>query len=239
MNKDTFLRYTGNLLFAAGAILGFVFMVMMVWGDLEGYMYNSPLDPQASLTTLKCPVLITPKEGDQITIELHNPTEKDHERAIRVHITEGFVSLAREYKESVPIPAGGKVKLSWDITADDAAYGRFVLYRIYVHPKYPLPSLGATCGVFRVDTSTFSGDQLTYLMVSGFLIFSIAGFWLRSKFPTNTTEYRYTSNAMKALIVTEVLGNGLGYLGFWVLGLAGIICAILLMGIMIGHKLSR
>ena len=99
----------------------------MIWGDLEASLFTSGLRPDESLSTLRCPVIITASETGTITAELNNPTEKHLERYLIANISEGYASLVREIRTSLPIPPDDKGKVEWKIYPEDAAFDQRVI----------------------------------------------------------------------------------------------------------------
>ena len=159
--KQKSLKIAGGSLFSIGIIMGFILSSVIVWGDLEASLFTSGMRADKSLSTLKCPIVITASETGKITAVLNNPTEKTMERFMVANISEGYATLVREIKTNLPIPPEEKQKVEWKIYPEDAAFDeRVILFRVYINPKYPHPSLGANCGVVRVNIEGVTGNQI-------------------------------------------------------------------------------
>jgi len=233
------LRPIGWLIYSIGIIIGAILAIIIVWGDLEGSLFTTGIKANSSLRSLKCPVIITPGEETEISATLKNPTDKDFDRYTQAHITDGFVSLVRESKERIPIAANSKQKIAWPITADDAAYERIVLFRIYINARYPnFPSLGGTCGVVRLNIENLTGVQVFWLMLGSSVGLLIVGRLLTKTDRPLIRSERTTNNAMGALAVVIFMAIGIGYFGYWIFGLACLACALLLAGIIIGRQFA-
>jgi hypothetical protein len=238
-NKSKYIRPLGWFTFSIGIIIGAILAIIIVWGDLEGSLFTTGIKAKSSLRTLKCPAIITPGEVAEISAVLRNPTDKDFERYTQAHITDGFVSLIRESKERIPVAANSRQKIAWNITADDAAYERIILFRIYINARYPkFPSLGGTCGVVRLNIDNLTGGQVFWLMLGSALGLLISGRMLTRKNRHLTRGERNTNNSMTALAVVIFLAIGIGSFGYWIFGLICLACALLLSGIIIGRQFA-
>ena len=60
MRKSRVVRTLSLLLFALGVLLGLTVMGIGVWGDLEATLFNPGVRADATLGSLRCPVMITP-----------------------------------------------------------------------------------------------------------------------------------------------------------------------------------
>jgi len=229
----------GTVLFSIGIALAFVLLAAMVWGDLEASLFSSSLDAEKSLRSLSCPVLISRNETSEIKATFTNPLDKDWSRFTRVYISDGFITLKNEYKEEIPIPAGGKETVSWAIMAEDAVYDRIVLFHIYVNARYPYPSLNGSCGVVVVDFLDLTGKQIIFLALGiSFACIAVGIFFFKQ---TVKPVYEKTWNrihSMYSLAVIIYLGLSIGYFGAWVIALLMLAISLLMIGIIIGRRLS-
>lgn len=236
---NKFIYTIGTLLFTLGLLIGFILLGAMVWGDLEASLFSSAMDGEKTLTTLRCPVFISPYEEKVITAKLKNPTDRDWERYTRAFISEGFITLIREIKKSVPIPAGGSETVAWEIYPEDAAFNRIVFFRVYVHAKYPYPSLDGSCGIMMLDLWGLTGTQILILMIIGFLGMCAAGAALW-KINTNRSSRNNSNqnNSLLALAVFLLIGMVISYMGSWVIGLLLLVASTLMVGINIGRRMT-
>ena len=237
--RDRVIFNIGTLYFSIGIIIGFILLGAMVWGDLEASFFSTALEGEKSLSSLRCPVFISPQEKGKVTATLKNPTDKDWERYTRAFISEGFVTLIREIKAPVQIAAGSKETVSWDIFSEDAAYDRIVFFRIYVHGKYPYPSLDASCGIMKVNLLGLTGNQIFFLMIFCFIGFCVVGgiLWrVRGNHPADRTGNNI--NSLYALSIVLLLGVVVSYWGMWVFGLLFFAASTLLLGIIIGRRMT-
>lgn len=241
MNPRKWLaRPLGILLFSAGLLLGMALFGVVVWADFEAVLFNPGLRRDASLRSLRCPVMITESETGIVTASLTNPLDRPIDRYVRAHITDGYVTLMREVDQSVSIAPGGRERLAWEVTADDAAFERFILVRVVVRGRYPLPSRQGTCGIFVVDVPYLTGDQVFGLVFTAGLISMGLGFglWYRASEPLRERGLQAT-RAMGMLASSVALGTIVGWLGWWLPGAIVFLITVLGVGVIIGYLLNR
>lgn len=228
------LKISGGLFLFLGIVLGFLVCGIMVWGDLEGSMFTNGINGEVSLRNLKCPVIITADEIGTISTTLKNPVDKDSDRFLRAYVSEGYASLAREIKTKVPLPASGKNKVEWKISADDAAFKRVVLFQVYVNAKYPYPSMSGNCGVIRINVPWINGRQIFALSsLSAVTFFGLgAVLW---ELGVRPAEQRTRSRCSAVYFLAGVLTITalFSYFGLWILGLLGVAVAIILVGVIV------
>lgn len=235
-----FLQMMGTLIFTLGVLAGLFLLIMMVWGDLEASLFSRGLEADKSLTSLHCPVFISPQETGLVTARLRNPTEMDWERFVRVNISEGFVTLTRELTSSIPVKASNSQKVQWEVYPEDAAYDRIIFFRVYINAKYPYPSLGSSCGILLLDWWGLTGMQILVGTILAFLGLTGIGFLLLKVNTSRSDENAWHAiNAMVALAVIVTLGLIISYLSVWVVGLLLLAAALLMAGIIIGRRLSH
>lgn len=241
MHKNQrFIKIIGILLFSVGLVMAFTLSSVMVWGDLEASLFTSGLRADENLSTLRCPIVITTSETGTITAELSNPSTRTVDRYLIANISEGYASLVREVRTNLPIPPQGKQKVEWKIYPEDAAFEeRVILFRVYINPRHPNPSLGGNCGVVRIDLNGLTGGQI--VGSSAFLAFASIGSGIALlEFDNRRTKNRSrkTLNNGYALTGILIVAGILSYLGMWVLGIALLAVAVLTLGILLTRQLG-
>jgi hypothetical protein len=225
----------GGIVFSVGIVLLFLLSAVMIWGDLEASLFISGIRPESNLGSLRCPVLITENETGTITAVLNNPANRELDRYLMANISEGYSTLVREVRTNLTIPPTSKQKVEWKIYPEDAAYNqRIILFRVYVNPRYPHPSMGANCGVIKLGLHGLSGNQLFMGSAVLSLSFLTLGAVLieRSHLPPRSRS-RSAANCIYAVTGSLLAAGVLSYFGFWVLGLALLVLGILLIGILV------
>ena len=230
----------GVLLFSAGLLLGLALFGSAAWADLEASLFDTSLSGDATLKTLRCPVLMTASEAGTAAATLSNPFERPTEFTIRAHVTQGFVTLMRELNFKLPLDPGDKGTLEWEVTPDDAAYGRLIMVRVRVYPKYPIPSRHASCGILVLDVPQLTGNQVLAFVLAGSLLSIAAGIalWIAVNRGPGTTG-REVTRAMGALAACVLVGTIVALAGWWVFGVILFAITLLLIGTIIGFFINR
>ncbi len=234
MLSKRFTRILGGVLLGFGILLGFVINGVIVWGDLEASVFTDGVSGDSTIKNLNCPVLITPKEIGTVSLVVKNPADKMSERNLRAYISEGYATLIREIKTNIPIPPNGKQKVEWKIYPDDAAFRSVILFRVFIYPKYPFPSMSGNCGIVKIDLPWLGGNQILAI-VSGLTITSLVLGGILFKIGEDTKNQR-VNNSIIALVCILVVVGVLSYFGHWILGLLGLSVAFLLAGVIIFRR---
>jgi hypothetical protein len=209
----------------------------IVWADFEAVLFNPGLQQEAPLRSLRCPTMITESETGTVTASLFNPLERSTERYIQAHITDGYVTLMREVNRSVSLAPGERRRLTWEVTADDAAFERFILVKVILRGRYPLPSRQGTCGILVLSVPFLTGDQVFGLGFGAALLCMAGGIllWLQVSDPHLK---RRVARAMGALAGSILVGTTVGLLGWWLPGFIIFLVTLLGIGVIIGHFFS-
>jgi len=230
----------GVLLFSAGLLLGLALFGSAAWADLEASLFDTSLSGDARLKTLRCPVIITASEAGTAAATLSNPFERPTEFTIRAHVTQGFVTLMRELNFELPLDPGDKGTLEWEVTPDDAAYGRLIMVRVRVYPKYPIPSRHASCGIIVLDVPHLTGNQILAFVLAATLLSMAAGMglWVAGDRVPSKLGLEVT-RAMGALAACVLVGTIVALAGWWVFGVIVFAITVLLIGTIIGFFINR
>jgi hypothetical protein len=194
------------LVFSAGVILGLFFNTMAIWADFEASLFDSGLQADEKFPNLRCPVFIGKSEKGRLFAKITNPLDRTIAPKIRAHVSEGLVTLMREIDLQPTLAPGETQPLEWTVTSTDATWGRFILFRVYQFPVYPIPTRSSTCGVL-VSGIPLPGQWLTALVV----MISVAGIgagiwlWIWNNSPLKDRK-RDTVFAMAALGLVTLAG---------------------------------
>ena len=198
-------------------------------------MFDVTLRGDATLRTLRCPLMMTTAETGTVTATFTNPFERPTEFTIRTHISRGYVTLMREIFTKLPLDPGEKQTLELTVTPDDAAYGRLVLVNMRLYPKYPYPARTGTCGILVINESNLTGNQVFAFTLVVSLLSMVVGLslWVTGDRPLSGLGLDVT-RAMSALIVCVLAGTIVGLFGWWVFGVIIFMITVLLIGTIIG-----
>lgn len=231
-------RTVGVTVFLAGTLLTVALAALAVWGDLEASLFDVSVRAEKRLASLRCPVLITSQETGQVLASFRNTGQRPVNRAIRVHISQGFVTLIREEALQLPLQPGETRRWTWDVTAQDAVYGSLILVRVSTLRQAPMPSESQACGIVVLDLPWVSGG----LVMAAWLILGLAGLlgggwlWLRASRPL-VGRRRTATNALIAVagVAFAALIAGLG--GAWIPGVLLLALLVLLLISIVAHLL--
>jgi hypothetical protein len=222
------LRLFSTLIFSVGVLFGLVLTGGLILAGLESDVYFGPGYPSdAGLKTLKCPVMITSQEVGVISVELMNTTDKSIEPMILLEISNP--GLFNSQREKYPIASGASREIQWQVSSQNAVFGRLILVRAYQFPAYKTPSRAGSCGILLVDFFGLTGNQILLLSFAASLS-SIAlglGLWLFANRPLHS-EVWPAARAMLAVGSTVAVGLFVGYNGMWLLGILALVIAVLM-----------
>ncbi|MFU8774003.1 MAG: hypothetical protein ACNA8H_16485, partial [Anaerolineales bacterium] len=154
-----------------------------------------------------------------VTAELTNPGDRAAQTTVRAHISDGMFLMMREVVTRIQLEPGETKQLEWTISAEDAAWERLVLIRVYSIRSSPIPSYTGTCGIILIDLPFLKGNQVVALISTFSLISMVAGLWLWVS--TNqplSRRNRYATQILAVLAALVLIGIVLGILRLWLLG---------------------
>lgn len=233
-------QWLATLLFILGIVLGTLLAGVAVWGDLEAFLFDSAITPEAPLTTLRCPILMTATQTDTVGITLRNTSDRATSFYVRAHISLGFVTLMSEENSRLPLEPGQSGRLEWPIYPGDAAFGRVILVRVHVLPNAPFPYRAASCGIVLVNLPGLLPGDAWYAIGLVISLACAAGgiaLWITSNRPLQGRAL-LVARVQGALIGAVSLSVLFAVLKLWLVGLIGIIIILLLAGVIIGHLVT-
>jgi hypothetical protein len=233
------LQTVGLIIFFIGFLIGVLLLGLSVIGDFESNQFYPSIIGDRFFKSLDCPVMMAESEVGTVTATIKNPIDSKVTPTVWIHISEGNTTLLREDRVNLTLQPGESQSIQWTITKDDAAYGYWVLVKIFVYSQYPLPSTHGSCGVFIADFKGLTGKQVHILSMatSGVLMVVGGGMWFLSSRPLRG---KTTLNMRRALIImgaavsggviTTLIGSQL-----WILsGVILIPCLLLILVFLLG-----
>ena len=224
----TILKILSILIFVIGILSGMALTAGTATASLESDFYFGPGYPSdEALKTLKCPVLMTSQEVGVISVSLLNTTDKTIEPMIQLEISNP--GMFENPREKYPIESGASREIQWEVTSENAVFGRLILIRAYQFPTYRTPSRSGTCGILMLDLFGLSGDQILTLvfLVSVISMLVGMGMWLLLNQPLRGKPWK-ASRAMLAVACSVLVGMVVGYYSIWLLGIVTLVVALLM-----------
>ncbi|MCD6284408.1 MAG: hypothetical protein J7M39_00670 [Anaerolineae bacterium] len=240
MRRSRLVRALSVVMLAVGLLAGTTLIAVTVWGDLEATLFSPGIQYDAKLRGLRCPVLITPKQTETIRARIKNTIDRSTNLFIRARTSEGYITLIREEQRELPLDPGEAQWVEWTISADDAAFGRLVLFKVTVTGGYPLPARQGTCGIVRINTTLLTGEQLHALglIVSLVCCIGAAVLQIRSD-PQKLGPGVQLTRAMIWLAASILVGIVVSFLGWWIAGAVSLVVILLTVGVTLGHLVSN
>jgi hypothetical protein len=214
------------IIFFIGLFLGMVILGIAVMGDSEATIFHAnPGFSGEPLSSLNCPVMVDTSEEGIITATVPNPSDSRTSPSVWTSISAGSFTLVREERENLILEPGESQKLQWTISADDAAFGNWILVKVNVFSQYPLSPNLSYCGIFVADMKGFTGDQVfTFSLAASVLLLGLgAGLWHRS---TKHLRGKAVSERRRSLVLVGgmlVIGLTATVLGSHLVLVSGII----------------
>jgi hypothetical protein len=207
-SKQTLL---GAGLFLVGLIVAIVFSIVVAWPDQEATTFDMTPVEMAPLRSLRCPLIITPKDKAAIGVSISNTHVRPTTLRIRSRISKGSVSFYREDVQQIALEPGEQKLLIWPISLEDAAYDRFVMARVNQFQRTPFPARASSCGVLALNIPGLTGNQIVALLASAAGLCLAAGIveWLRAGWPLTTRRRGAAQRAglMLALVALSIVAG--------------------------------
>lgn len=220
----------GLLLYILGLLLMAYLAFGSVWADLEAIQFDAAVIPKERFTGLSCPILITKADDDAaLVVRLENGRDTIDDRPIRVSVTEGSVIWTREFTERIPVEVGEIKAVRYPISWLDAAWGRFILAKVYTFADYPFPASYTNCGIWVFQISFLNGFQLLvlFLATSAALLLGGGYTWWRARQPQKHEDTLF-SRAMLAQFIFLAITLFFALSGNWLVGGLGLLVSLLL-----------
>jgi len=237
-NKKKLFRTLGIILFSTGVLIGILMFVLMNWATFEAYFFFGHAPADKSLTTLRCPLLMTQTDTGTVNISITNNSDRDLSVLIKTEIS--YFGAAKLVQTTYPLAVGETRRLSWTVTSENMVFGHLILARVFVNSVYSLPSRANTCGSVMVNLPGLTGIQLFIIVLASSLMCMAAGWglWLAGSRPLQTDGIIAT-RAMVIFTVVVLLGILAGCIGWWGLGLICTVASVLLIITVVGSYIQK
>jgi hypothetical protein len=169
----------GTGLFAAGALIGTLFLGLVVWANFEAAMFNPAIRGETVLRIQRYPPMLTRGETGTVRVAFHNPGPNATSPTVRATTSFRSAAVIAAQDRTFRIEPGQTVVQTWEVRAEDLAWNRFVFFRLYQHASYPLRSASGYRGIVVLDIPWISGRMLSVLAVVASLALMAAGILLR------------------------------------------------------------
>ncbi len=223
------------VMFTIGAILGMLFNGFAFWADLEASMFDSALQTDEGMRSLRCPILINSNETGRITAKISNPLDRTFAPNIRAHVSKGFVTFMDEINDKPSLAPHSSQTLEWKVSAEEAVWGHFILFRVTQFRAYPAPSYSGACGVLTMNLP-LPGKWFT----AGVILVSVLGMgaglwlWISSNKPVKGRSRDVTAE-MAVLGTAVLVGIFSALAALTLVGLLSFILSLLLVVVILAN----
>jgi hypothetical protein len=238
--KAKFYFITAIILFVSGIAIGLFLWTGSVWADLEGYMFQPATHADRSEFNLLCPHLITTNDFGVISIGIENNFDKDVKKVVRGYKSLGYVIYVASDETSLELTPGESEVMHWYIYPEDAAWNRFVLFRVNIISSRGTGLTTASCGVMVVNVPFLKSNQFFLLaLLSGTLLIA-AGIYLmyRSSLLQGKNNFYY-ERLMLSITGVMIIGLLLAFFGQWLVGGLLLVAMYLFLMVTITHYVQK
>ncbi len=217
--------------YAVGAAAGLALTVAATWADLEANFYGFPQRANTPLTELSCPIFIGAGETSAISLRVTNTTNGLLSPAVRTEISTRTVFFTD--LQSFRLEPGESKRLEWEIGPDNVDMKRFIFAQTLVYSAFPLPDREKACGVFVVNLPLKGWIITAGLTALGLLGMGLGLFW-PSPSQGPARGVMGLRRPLMALAVVVLVGVLSAFLASWLLGIAALVVALLLIFVTLG-----
>lgn len=225
--------------YVIGILLTLTLAVIGVWPEFEAIFFDITIPADESLTTLRCPMVITPGDEATISASFTNPREKPINLFVKAHISQNYLTMLRESNHELNLNEGETEELKWAVPADDAVYDRFVFARVHSLRTSGIPSRQKACGILVLNVPGLSGNQIIIGLLLGSILFLGFGafLWLQTVMPLSERDKQITIG-LGIILVMVVLSSITSLLGLWIVSAVLFFFVLLVCVAMLEHYLS-
>ncbi len=229
LQNRVFYRWLAMGLFVMGLIWGLLFWGVLLAGHLEASRFETTPLGETGLDTLRCPLLLTTGETNEITAVLENPSDRERRRTAYTFVTDGSILLAREETFRTTLAPGQSEQIVLPIHASDAAWDWMILARVVVLRNNPLPGQTAACGIPVLPVPLVTGGQLTAVSLFTIVVGLVGGtaIWKMIE-KSDHGRGPETDRGMIGMTITLLLGLTITIWGWWFPGIALFIITFLM-----------
>lgn len=229
MKNLNLLRSLGLTLYIAGLVVGLLFYASTAWADYEAQLFDSALVSDEAESTFNCPMIITRAESGTLHATFGNPSVQNITRRVRLHVTDGFITLMREEDTLLKLAPGETQQLTWTVSPQDAAYNLLIMARVFAFRAYLQPARSSSCGILVLPIKFLSGSQVIAIaLIFSWLAMAAGGVLWRKGVRLLAGKQLNAAYAMGFLALIVAVGCVTGLAGIWLVSFLMVILAVLM-----------
>lgn len=221
-------------LFAFGLVMAVLVTFATFWPNMEASLFDTGTTAEESLPTLSCPRVLSADETSQISVTINNPLERQATLLVRARISEGRLTLQRQFSGYVDLAPGETRELSWEISPADAVYNRVIMASVYTGPSRPIPNRQGSCGVLVLPFGGLSGELIMFSAIAFSLVtMGVGGVGLWQHSSLLKSNYQLSFIPIAILMVLVLVSLLMGLFSLWVGAILVLILALLMLVIIL------
>jgi len=216
----------GLVLYVLGiAVLMFI-LTITAWSDVEALNIDISVIRRGSLSSLRCPIFITPKETSTVSLKVNNPNDFTIRPQVTTLITRSTLSLLNREVTFLEIQPGETQLVTREIDSKDSVFDRLVLIKAIVNNPFPMKDVHNICGVMVVNINFLSGNQLSTIFMALSILLTVIGLILYTagKRPFKK-KFKMQLNIKLFLAILIFLSIVISNYGYFIIGLVGFFIA--------------
>lgn len=249
-HKQLYLSILSLLVYLLGLAASLTFNTFVLWANLEGQSFwgypealafDSSLTTEARLSSLRCPVILTPGEAGTVEVTVRNPNDYPIEAWVSAHISKpGQTENMVRDLQGVPLSPDEGAHLRWTVTQDNVIRNRMIIARVFLRlTEWHPPARTKHCGILLVDLGGLSSRAITLLALVGGHVLQAGGILLWQH--TRRALGKKTHLTRNVLITVSVLSLVMTYgsvIHSWVLSLIALLLGLLIVFTTVGYRLG-
>ncbi len=217
------------IIYSLGLLLGLALSAWYVWGEAEAGLFVARTGEE-TITSLKCPLMISPNETGLVSASFRNPTMAVIHPTVQAVISHG--TFPRREEIVLDLIPGEIKQLFWQVSPEDRIFRWLILVNVYETSQPDFPSGQGSCGILYSTIPGISGQALSILISVAALLAMALGlaFWRKTDAPPNDLGQN-PGSALSVLAVIVALSMLFILPRWWVLSGFFFFVAIMLIGI--------
>ena len=239
------------VVFILGLAVSLTFNSLVLWANLEGMSFwgypealafDSNLTAEARLSSLRCPVILTPGESGTVAVTVRNPNDYPIEAWVSAHISKlGMQENMLRELSSAPLAPGEKTTLRWEVSEQNKNNYGMVLARVYLRltERHP-PARTRHCGIMTIDLWGLSSGLILGMALVGGHILQAAGIWKWWQIKLQSTkEDFFTRNVMITMSIFSLFMTLGSLTHAWVISMISLLLSLLLVFTALGYGIGK
>lgn len=238
--KSKIYFISGIVVFSLGLIIGLFLWTGSVWADLEGYMFQPATHAEKSEFYLDCPNLITKSDFGIISIGIENEYDKNVRKLVRGYKSLGYLIYVASDETSLDLKPGESEVMHWYIYPEDAAWNRFILFRVNIISSRVVGLTTASCGVMLINVPFLKSNEFFLLaLLLASLLIGLGIFLVYKSSMMQERKNFYFERLMSAITGVTIIGLLLAFFGQWMAAGLILVGMYLFLVVIISHYLQK